>query len=385
MTSSNSSTTGSTTRPSPVPGGPGYRLCTRCVMDTSDPEIQFDAQGHCNLCENAAALHATRMPTYKTGDYQVDRVVEQIREAGKGRPYDCIVGVSGGVDSTYVAYAVKQLGLRPLAVHFDNGWNSELAVQNIEQALRRLGIPLHTHVVDWEEFRDLQVAFLKASVPDAELPTDHAIVALLHNMARTHGVRYIISGSNVNTESVLPLSWTYYVSDWKYIKAIHRLFGKRRLTTYPKLSLAQYIADIMIRKIRPVSLLNSIRYDKAEAVGILERELGWRNYGGKHHESIYTRFFQSYILPRKFHIDKRRAHYSSLIMSGQMTREQALRDLELPIADESFIAEDRAYVVKKLDMTEMEFDAIMAAPVRSYRDYPSDAKRYAQIPKQIGM
>lgn len=375
-----------------------YRVCTRCVMDTSDPEITFAADGHCNHCERALTLLRTKLPRYTEGEFQIDRVVARMKDAGRGRPYDCIIGVSGGVDSTYVAWVVKQHGLRPLAVHFDNGWNSELAVQNIEQALRRLEIPLHTHVVDWEEFRDLQLAFLRASVPDAEIPTDHAIGALLHHTAAKFGVRYIISGTNVSTESILPLSWTYYVSDWKYIRAIHRRFGTTRLRSYPHSSLARYVYHILGRRIRTVSLLNSVPYDKKVAVGVLERELGWHNYGGKHHESIYTRFFQSYILPRKFGIDKRRAHYSSLIMSGQMTRDEALAALEQPVADERLLAEDRAYVIKKLGIPEREFDAIMSAPVRSYRDYPNDSKRYAQmralmrraqasglLPRQIGM
>src|SRR6266567_187769 len=198
-----------------------YRICTRCIMDISDPEITFDEEGHCNHCQRAEALRKTKVPTYTEGEFRLDRIVSRIKDTGRGRPYDCIVGVSGGVDSTYAAHTVRKLGLRALAVHFDNGWNSELAVQNIERTLHHLEIPLHTHVVDWEEFRDLQLAFLRASVPDAELPTDHAIGALLHDTAARFGVRYIISGTNVSTESILPLSWTYYVSDWKYIKGIH--------------------------------------------------------------------------------------------------------------------------------------------------------------------
>ena len=375
-----------------------YRICVRCVMDVSDAEITFDDAGYCNHCVGAVGQMTTKMPTYTQGEYRLDRIVSRMKDAGRGKRYDCIVGVSGGVDSTFAAYTVKQQGLRPLAVHFDNGWNSELAVQNIEQTLRRLEIPLHTHVVDWEEFRDLQVAFLRASVPDAELPTDHAIGALLHQMAARFGVRFVISGTNVNTESILPLSWTYYVSDWKYIRGIHEQFGSYPLRSYPHSSLYKYIYHILVRRIRTVSLLNSIKYDKNAAIGVLERELGWRNYGGKHHESIYTRFFQSYILPRKFGIDKRRAHYSSLIMSEQMTRDQALHALEEPIADPRLLADDRAYVVKKLGISDDEFERIMRAPVRSYRDYKNDSRRYAYlrslmrsaqnhglIPRQLGM
>lgn len=359
------------------------QTCTRCVMDTSDPEIEFDASGQCNHCRAADAKRATRLATHTQGEFQIDRIVARMRAVGRGRPYDCILGVSGGVDSTYAAYVVRKHGLRALAVHFDNGWNSELAVQNIERALQRLEIPLHTHVVDWEEFRDLQLAFLKASVPDAEVPTDHAIGALLHHTAAKFGVRYIVSGTNVSTESILPLSWTYYVSDWKYIRGIHRRFGTRPLRTYPSSSLGRYVFDTLVRRIRTVSILNSVPYDKAAAVGILERELGWRNYGGKHHESIYTRFFQSYILPRKFGIDKRRAHLSSLIVSGQRSRDEALAELERPIADPAFVEEDRRYVIKKFGLSAEAFDALMALPVRSYRDYPNDSARYAQLRKAV--
>jgi N-acetyl sugar amidotransferase len=376
----------------------GYRVCVRCIMDSSDHEITFDEQGHCNHCRRAEGQIKNKLPAYTEGEYRLDRVVARIKEAGRGKSYDCIVGVSGGVDSTYLAHTVKQAGLRPLAVHFDNGWNSELAVQNIEQTLQRLEIPLYTHVVDWEEFRDLQLAFLRASVPDAEIPTDHAIGALLHHTAARFGVRHIISGTNINTESILPLSWTYYVSDWKYIRGIHKRFGSRPLRTYPSSTLARYIWRILVRRIRTISLLNSIPYDRATAVDVLERELGWRNYGAKHHESIYTRFFQSYILPRKFNIDKRRAHYSSMIMSGQMTREEATAAMEEPIADPRLLAEDRVYVVKKLNISEDDFESIMQLPIRSYRDYDNDSRRYAQmrslwgraqglglVPRQLGM
>jgi N-acetyl sugar amidotransferase len=375
-----------------------YQICSRCIMDTSDVEITFDAEGRCNSCLNAEALIRDRLPHYKTGEYQVDRIVARIREAGRHRPYDCICGVSGGVDSTYATYQAKRLGLRPLAVHFDNGWNSELAVQNIEQAVRRLDIPLYTHVVDWEEFRDLQLSFLRASVSDAEIPTDHGIWALLYGTAARFGVRYIISGTNLSTESILPRSWTYYVSDWTYIEDIHRRFGTRPLRTYPHARLSRFVWWVLGRRIRTVSLLNSLHYDKEEALATLERELGYRRYGGKHHESLYTRFFQEYILPRKFGIDKRRAHLSSLIMSAQVTRDEALRQIERQAGDPEQIDQDLRYVVKKLGLVPEQFEEIMAAPVRTYRDYRNDSRGYevlkrlmrsAQrrgfLPAQVGM
>lgn len=375
-----------------------YQQCTRCVMDTTDPDIVFDADGVCNHCSRAVMLLNTRLPMYKTGEYQLDRITARIKAAGQGRPYDCIVGVSGGADSTYVAYLCKQQGLRPLAVHFDNGWNSELAVKNIEGVLQHLGIELYTHVVDWEEFRDLQLSFLKASVPDAEIPTDHGIWALLYKTAARFGVKYIISGTNLSTESILPRSWTYYVTDWTYIRGLQRRFGSLPLRTYPHSSMAKFAWQVLVRRIKTVSLLNAIEYDKKQVVTTLERELGWRNYGGKHHESVYTRFFQSYILPVKFGIDKRKAHLSSLIVSGQLTREQALAELERPIADADFVREDLTYVAKKFDMSVEEFGRLMALPVRTWRDYPNEATRYARVvalmrrvqrlgllPKQIGM
>jgi N-acetyl sugar amidotransferase len=353
-----------------------YQVCARCVMDTSDPEIEFDADGTCNHCKRAQNLLDTRLPIYQTGAYRLDRIVAAMKAAGRGKKYDCITGVSGGADSTYAAYVLVKQGLRPLAVHFDNGWNSELAVKNIEQTLNVLGVDLYTHVVDWEEFRDLQLAFLRASVPDAEIPTDHGIWALLHSVAEKFGIRYVVSGTNINTESILPRSWTYYVTDWKYIRGIHRQFGTRPLKTFPHASLARFAYWVLLRKIKGISILNSVPYTKSDVVATLERELGWRNYGGKHHESIYTRFFQSYILPNKFGIDKRKAHLSSLIVSGQMTRADAVRELEKPIADPVLVREDLIYVAKKFGLTAEEFASLMAQPRRSYRDYPNDSETY---------
>ncbi|HXI13978.1 MAG TPA: N-acetyl sugar amidotransferase [Thermoanaerobaculia bacterium] len=374
------------------------RICTRCVMDTSDPEIVFDEEGNCNHCTRALMLLETRLPLYKDGPYRLDRLVERIQINGKGRPYDCIVGVSGGADSTFAAYTAKKLGLRPLAVHFDNGWNSELAVSNIEQTLRRMGIELYTYVVDWEEFRDLQLSFLRASVPDAEIPTDHGIWALLYKTAKRFGVRHIVTGTNLSTESVLPRSWTYGVTDWTYIKDVHRRFGNRRLKTFPRYTLGQFMFAVLVRRVTGSSILNSVEYNKEDALQLMERELGYRRYPDKHHESIYTRFFQSYILPRKFGIDKRRAHLSSLIMSDQITRETAVDELQRPVADEASVQDDLRYVVKKFGITEGEFAAIMALPRRSYRDYRNQlarqeqlkvamrlAQRYHIVPRQLGL
>lgn len=347
-----------------------YRICTRCIMDTSDPEIVFDENGVCNHCYDYDRLVAQKVIPGEAGRAYLEHLVERMKRDGRGKPYDCLIGVSGGVDSTYVAYLVKKMGLRPLAVHVDNGWDSELAVKNIEEALTRLGIDLYTEVLDWEEFRDLQVAFLKASTPDSEIPTDHAIWAVLGNMADKLKVRYIVSGFNVRTESHLPRAWSYGHFDWKYIRSVYRRFGRTgRLKTFPHIGFFTYYRRLLTH--RRVDILNYIDYDKSEAMQILEKELGWRYYGGKHYESIYTRFYQGYILPTKFGFDKRRCHLSSLICSGEMSRAAALVELERPAYAPSLQEEDREYVIKKLSLTDEEFEAILKAPPKTFWDYPS--------------
>lgn len=355
-----------------------YRICTRCIMDTSDPEIVFDENGVCNHCHQFAARMRTAVIAPEHRNERLAALLAEIRAAGKGKPYDCIIGVSGGVDSTYVAYLCNQWGLRPLAIHFDNGWNSELGVANIEKTLKRLNIDLYTHVVDWEEFRDLQLSFLKASTPDSEVPTDHAISALLYGMAAKHGIKHILYGTNVVTEGVLPLLWGYGYFDLRYIKALHRRFGTRKLKTYPMISLPKLAYHALVRGTRGVSILNYVDYDKKAAMALIEDKLGWIYYGGKHYESIYTRFFQAYILPRKFNIDKRRAHNSALVLSGQMSREHAFQAMSEPLyPDPQLEEEDRLYVAKKLEIGEEGLDAIMKAPTKNFRDYPNSFDMFA--------
>lgn len=260
--------------------------------------------------------------------------------------------------------------MRPLAVHLDNGWDSELAVSNIEKALKILDIDLHTVVLDWEEFKDLQIAFLQASTSDAELPTDHAIWAALYHAAAERDIHYVIVAINWVTERILPKSWTYSYLDWHYIKNIHRQFRKKPLRKFPHLSFFdQYIYYRRINKIEVVHLLNFVPFKKQEAMQILEDELGWRPYGGKHYESIYTRFFQGYILPQKFNIDKRKAHLSSLIMSGQTTREQALAEIQTPPYSGYMLEEDMEYFLKKFKITEEWFRNIMSLPIKTHKDY----------------
>ena len=341
-------------------------------MDTvADRSISFDERGVCHHCRRYDELLAIRVLRGEPGRIGLESLVGRIKAAGRGREYDCIVGVSGGVDSTYVAYLVKQHGLRPLAVHFDNGWNSELAVKNIERVLKNLDIDLYTSVVDWEEFKDLQTAFLKASTPDGEIPTDHAIYALLWHEASRHGIRYIISGMNFATESISVPEWSYGHSDWRYIRAVHRRFGTVPLKTYPRFSLPYLFYVNVLRGVRTLSILNYVDYHQEKAMQLLHDQLGWQYYGGKHHESIYTRFYQGYVLPRKFGVDKRYGHFSDLINAGQLTREHALEEMRKPPYPAAEQQQDLVYVIKKLGLTQDQFEAIMRTPPRSFRDYPN--------------
>ena len=346
-----------------------YQICTRCVMDTTDPEIEFDEKGVCNHCRYYDGRIAKKVFTGQDGRERLAKVVDDIKKHSSTKDYDCVIGVSGGVDSTYVAYKVKELGLNPLAVHLDNGWDSELAVKNIEQVLKKLNIDLYTHVIDWEEFRDLQLAFLKASTADSEIPTDHAIVSLMCQMAEKIGVRYIIMGYNSRTESHLPKGWSQGHFDWKYIKSVHQQFGKVKLTTFPHMNMWTYLRYRASQNW--VNILDYLDYVKKDAMQTLQQELGWKYYGGKHYESIYTRFYQGYILPKKFGYDKRRMHLSGLICSGEMTREEAFAELKKEPYPVELQAEDKAYALKKFELTETEFEEIMNLPQKSYHDYPS--------------
>ena len=359
-----------------------YRQCTHCVMDTSDPDIKFNRDGVCNHCIQYNINVDIR--TIKNNQKErLKKLVNEIKKTARKKDYDCIIGVSGGVDSTYVAYKCKELGLNPLAVHFDNGWDSELAIKNIENVLNKLEIDLYTYVVNWEEFKDLQLSFLKASTSDSEIPTDHAIYALLMKTASKRGIKYVISGMNYQTESIMPISWSYGHSDWKYIKNIHKIFGNKKLRTFPKYTLFYLFYIAFIRRIKFVSLLNYFEYDNEEAMKILVNSLNWKNYGGKHQESIYTRFFQAYILPVKFNIDKRKAHLSNLINSGQISRDEALESLkEYPFSNQE-VLEDKKYVIKKLGLTEEAFEEIMNLPRKSFHIYPNNYHTINKIKKII--
>ena len=298
-------------------------------------------------------------------------LVGDIKTTGYGKEYDCILGISGGVDSSYVAYLAKQLGLRPLAVHFDNGWDSELAVDNIKRVLSHLNIDLYTYVVDWDEFRDLQKSFLIASVPNAEIPTDHAINALLWNQARQHGVKYILSGSNLKTEGIMPLAWTYSSLDLYHIRTLHRRFGSRQLKTFPALGLLKFAYYVFFLRMRIVNLLNFFDYDKQNAIQTLEKELGWRPYLEKHYESVWTRYYQGVYLVEKFGYDKRLPHLSSMVASGQITRQEALDRLKLETYPEAVRRQDYEFMLKKFGMSEADYESLLKLPLKSHLDYPN--------------
>jgi N-acetyl sugar amidotransferase len=349
-----------------------YRVCARCIMDTTDPDITFDDKGYCNHCTRFFERARTELHTDEEGQRRLDALVARIKAEGRGKEYDCIIGLSGGVDSSTVAHIVKRLGLRPLAVHLDNGWDSELAVSNVERLVKKLELDLSTLVLDWEMFKDLHLAFLKASVANSEIPTDHAISATLYRLAVKHGLRYIISGGNLATEAIMPLSWGYYNLDWKHIKAIHNRFGERKLKRFPHLTLAHWAYYTFLKGIKVIPILNYFEYNKEASKRMLATEYGWKDYGGKHYESVYTRFFQGYILPTKFGYDKRRAHLAALVCSGQMNREDALEEMEKPPYPKEMLAEDRPFVIKKLGLTEKAFEELMVTPPKSFADYPNN-------------
>ncbi|WP_202104040.1 N-acetyl sugar amidotransferase [Sphingobacterium faecale] len=338
-------------------------------MDTTDPVIQFDKEGHCNYC-NSYLSHDFTYNEEK--ELQLQKVIDEIKAAGKGKKYDCIIGVSGGVDSTYVAYEVKRRGLRPLAVHLDNGWNSELAVSNIQKCLDKLEIDLFTYVIDWKEFKDLQISFLKASTPGMEIPTDHGIISILNQTAIKNNIRYIINGSNGSSEFIMSPRWSEGDAqrDWLLIKNVHKQFGSVKLKSFPRTTIFDNFKNKLIHKLSTVNILNYVDYSKEKGKKLIEDELGWVYYGGKHYESIYTRFTQAYIQPQKFNLDKRKAHHSNLICAGEMTREEALIDLQLdPYPNQEMKEEDRVYFMKKLGMSEADFQGMMNAEVKSYLDY----------------
>jgi N-acetyl sugar amidotransferase len=355
-----------------------YRICMRCVMDTSDSEIVFDENGVCNHCKT----HETRVahsPFSQPGaEEKLKALVATIQSKAEGE-YDCIVGLSGGVDSSYVAYQAVKLGLKPLAVHFDNGWNSELAVKNIERMVKRLNLDLVTYVIDWEEFRDIQRSFFKANVIDIEMVTDHAIFAALFKIAKEHRIRYILSGTNAATESIMPRTWQHFKFDLLNLKAIHKKFGTLPIKNFPTLSIWGMAWNKYVAGFQSVPILNYLRYRKEDAIKTLQDELEWEYYGGKHYESVFTKYYQAHILPKKFGIDKRRIHLSDLIMNEEVSRAAAVAELEKPLYDAGALAREQDYICKKLGFSRSEHDAYLATPAVSHFAYPS----YARIAQRL--
>lgn len=357
-----------------------HKECVRCVMDTSDPWITFNDEGVCNHCQ-AYDVYVNSIGTPEDRQHKLEQLVAQLKARGKGKEYDCIMGLSGGVDSSYLAwFAVKKLGLRPLVVHVDTGWNSELAVNNIQNIVQRLDLDMHTLVIDWPEIRDLQRSYFLSGIANLDVPQDHAFIASLFSEARKYGITDILNGGNMQTESILPNAWGYDASDSVSLKAIHAKFGTIKLKNYPTISMYEkYFYYPFVLKMRVHRPLELIDYRKDIAKKLLIEELGWRDYGGKHYESVFTKFFQAHYLPTKFGYDKRLAHYASLIVSGQINKEEAHSELQKPLYDLRDLEEDKVFWIKKLGVSESEYERIMAARPTFYTDFANNQQSLTRL------
>jgi N-acetyl sugar amidotransferase len=352
-----------------------YRQCARCVMDTSAEGITFDAQGVCSYCKTFL-IHSSPVLDKAPEDRERDLIalIGEIKKVGRDKRYDCVIGVSGGVDSSWALVKAVELGLRPLAVHMDNGWNSELAQNNIANLVRGLGVDLYTHVIDWDEYRQLMQAFFDADVIDVELLYDNAMLAVNYRQAARHGVRHILAGTNQSTEGMpMPPNWNWFKFDKKNIRGIARRCGDVKLRTFPAIGTLDFIWYEFVRKVRWLSFLDYFDYNKAASMAELQERFGYKPYPYKHYESVFTRFYQGYILPRKFGVDKRRLHLSSLIVTGQMPRDAALHDLErLPYPSERDLEEDRRYFLKKLGWSEKQLGEYLGRPEVSHAAYGTE-------------
>lgn len=350
------------------------QYCSKCLLSSLDtPDFSLGAQGTCNYCEYYERSVAALGPAGRRNDW-ITQKLDRVRKDAAGRQYDCILGVSGGVDSSYLAMWAHRQGMRPLVIHVDNGWNSELAVKNIQTLCEKLGFALQTYVINWEEFKQLQLAYLRAGVIDIEALTDHAIYAALHITASKHGIRHILSGTNYSSELIMPKSWVFDKTDFTNIRDINRRFGKGGIRSFPHVTFAKKMWYARFLKIESIQVLNYIRYNKKEAKSLLINELGWLDYGGKHYESVFTKFYQAYILPVKFGVDKRKAHLSNLICSGQITKEEACQELKKPLYDPAVLKQEKEYVLKKLGMPEAEFDRLMLEKPRKHTDFKTQQK-----------
>jgi N-acetyl sugar amidotransferase len=350
-----------------------YAICSNCIMDTSDPNITFDARGWCDYCNG---FHENILPNWhpdQRGERELATIAEKIRESGKGKDFDCIIGLSGGLDSSYLAYIAKEkMGLRPLLFHVDAGWNTDQAVGNIEKLVDGLSLHLYTEVINWEEMKDLQVAFLRSQIADQDLPQDAAFFSMLYKFAREHKIKYVLTGGNFSTECCRePEEWGGYPGiDKTLFNDIHAKFGQRPLKTFPLIDILKYkLFYKYVIGMEVVKPLNMVPYIKKDAEAKLGALFGWEKFLHKHHESRFTRFYEDYWMPRKFGYEKRRAHFSSLIMTGQMTREAALARIASPELDEHTLKREFEYVATKLDLSVDELQMIFEGKNKTFRDY----------------
>lgn len=357
-----------------------YQVCTYCVMDTSDPNIVFDSDGQCNHCRGVHQLLGTAWFPNDEGAVRLEQMLEKVKSEGKGKQYDSILGLSGGVDSSYLALKAHEWGLRPLVVHVDAGWNSELAVQNIERIVNHNGYELHTHVVNWEDMRELHLAYLRAGVANQDVPQDHAFFAGLYHFAAENKVRYVLNGGNIATEGIFPSSWQGAAMDSRNIKAIHRAYGTGSLTDYQMISFSRYYFWYpIVKRMTPLRPLNFMPYSKDQAISELETQIGWKAYPRKHGESVFTKFFQNYYLPTKFGYDKRRPHLASLVASGSISRDEAMRSLAEPLYEAGELRRDRQYICRKLRISDDELESLIGRPIHEYSDFDNWDKQHARL------
>ncbi len=356
-----------------------YQVCSNCVMDTTDSKIEFDEKGVCDHCRS---FYEHTLPNWHVGErggVMLASQLDRIRKNGRGKDFDCIIGMSGGIDSSYLTYVAKEeFGLRPLVFHVDGGWNSDIAVNNIERLVDGLKLDLYTEVIDWEDMKDLQLAYFKSGVPHIDTPQDHAFFATMYKFATQYGVKDILTGANLSTECVRnPVEWMYFQSDSVQLKDIHRQFGTKPLRNYQVTSILWHKLYLpYVKGIKSWRPLNFIPYTKTDAMTLLATKFGWQPYPQKHFESRFTRFYESYWLPEKFGFDTRRVQYSSLILTGQMDRREALEKLQSPAYDPETIHHDMEFVATKLGIGVDELQRYFDAPNKSYTDYKSSAWLY---------